>query len=598
MHNEPTIIGCKDYHHLPPVCGFAMWGAIAGLVTNQQDLLAFLNESYRREDEDFLTPVKSILNTPPGAPSDGDRYIVGCSPTGDWVGQEGNIAEWKGTYFWGGAKPAGTWGAGACGDFVYSDDAGFDSSWEDPDQWAFTTPREGSTVWVESEGQHFTFDGPTSSTFTRAAGTEAFWVPNHLLDTAKDIFPIQVLDRATTPPVSPALFDAYLVTATATGDWATHEDEIAISVCDATSGNRVWVYIQPQEGQIVWPTDEAEAYVYDGTQWITHAVHIANNHDFTDIRDVTITTPSDEDFVIYDNATGEWVNVTNEDVADILGPLINLGELKDVTITSVAQYNVIWWDGVAWVNVTPATLAGQMLFNDLGDVDTSGVVQYNTVWFDGANWVDVTPCTFLGQASISCLSDVGDLTVPTNGHVLFGNGTSWNNARLDCDDVDNASGVTGSTVCDALDNLDGRVSTNTTNITNLTTTVNNIGSDEVTNDSGVSGATVTAALNTLNGAMSAGGVIAAGTVTEDGTTTSGYGFSAAQAATDIVVTLSSSFSGFGLMYYRVYTSGGALDSEGWVESAVNAFPTTVSTFTFPGGGGGRESMFYVIGATA
>jgi hypothetical protein len=36
-------------------------------------------------------------NTPPVTPSIGDRYVVGTSPTGAWVGHENEIAQWSGT---------------------------------------------------------------------------------------------------------------------------------------------------------------------------------------------------------------------------------------------------------------------------------------------------------------------------------------------------------------------------------------------------------------------------------------------------------------------------------------------------------------------
>ncbi len=35
-----------------------------------------------------------ITSTPPGAPTDGARYIIGASATGAWVGEDGNVARW------------------------------------------------------------------------------------------------------------------------------------------------------------------------------------------------------------------------------------------------------------------------------------------------------------------------------------------------------------------------------------------------------------------------------------------------------------------------------------------------------------------------
>lgn len=55
------------------------------------------------------------LAAPPGAPSDGDRYIVAGSPTGAWAGHAGEIAAWQ------------------------------DGAWQ------FLTPREGWVSWVDDE---------------------------------------------------------------------------------------------------------------------------------------------------------------------------------------------------------------------------------------------------------------------------------------------------------------------------------------------------------------------------------------------------------------------------------------------------------------
>lgn len=41
--------------------------------------------------------VLDILSTPPGTPSNGDRYLVGAAATDAWVGKENYIAEWNAT---------------------------------------------------------------------------------------------------------------------------------------------------------------------------------------------------------------------------------------------------------------------------------------------------------------------------------------------------------------------------------------------------------------------------------------------------------------------------------------------------------------------
>lgn len=45
----------------------------------------------------WLDPVISRLDTPPGGPTDGDRYIVTAIAGGAWVGHEDDIAEWEAT---------------------------------------------------------------------------------------------------------------------------------------------------------------------------------------------------------------------------------------------------------------------------------------------------------------------------------------------------------------------------------------------------------------------------------------------------------------------------------------------------------------------
>ena len=68
-------------------------------------------------------PVIDISNAPPGSPTKGDRYVVGDSPSGDWTGEDLNIAEYNGT------------------------------------QWFFIEVHEGYAVYVLSESDWYTFTG-------------------------------------------------------------------------------------------------------------------------------------------------------------------------------------------------------------------------------------------------------------------------------------------------------------------------------------------------------------------------------------------------------------------------------------------------------
>jgi len=44
----------------------------------------------------MLSVINRTTATPPGSPTNGDRYIVAASPTGVWVGHTNDIALWNG----------------------------------------------------------------------------------------------------------------------------------------------------------------------------------------------------------------------------------------------------------------------------------------------------------------------------------------------------------------------------------------------------------------------------------------------------------------------------------------------------------------------
>jgi hypothetical protein len=72
-----------------------------------------------------------------------------------------------------------------------------------------------------------------------------------------------VLSRSDTPPGSPVIGDRYLVIATATGAWAGQEDNIA--EWNGTS----WDFFTPSDGWVVVVDAEDQAYLYDGSAWVT-----------------------------------------------------------------------------------------------------------------------------------------------------------------------------------------------------------------------------------------------------------------------------------------------------------------------------------------
>ena len=61
-----------------------------------------------RDYQGWQQPVLDILNDPPGAPTEGQRYLINTNPTGAWIGHETHIATYNGTG-WDFATPAEGW---------------------------------------------------------------------------------------------------------------------------------------------------------------------------------------------------------------------------------------------------------------------------------------------------------------------------------------------------------------------------------------------------------------------------------------------------------------------------------------------------------
>lgn len=73
-----------------------------------------------------------------------------------------------------------------------------------------------------------------------------------------------VLNQTNTPPGSPSKGDRYIVTATASGDWAGQEGKIAW--CSNATGP-VWSFDTPTEGWQLWDETANAYYYYTGAAW-------------------------------------------------------------------------------------------------------------------------------------------------------------------------------------------------------------------------------------------------------------------------------------------------------------------------------------------
>ncbi len=109
-----------------------------------------------------------------------------------------------------------------------------------------------------------------------------------------------------TPPASPAAGDVYIIAASATGDWAGQDGNIAYF-------EQIWKFITPNEGFSIWVNDEDKTYIWDGTDWITTSA----SGNLNDLGDVTITSSASGELLQH-NGT-DFINTANVDNLARLG---------------------------------------------------------------------------------------------------------------------------------------------------------------------------------------------------------------------------------------------------------------------------------------
>ena len=221
-----------------------------------------------------------------------------------------------------------------------------------------------------------------------------------------------------------------------------------------------------------------EVLKYDGASWVDAQLAYSDLSGTPSLATVATTgaysdltgTPSLATVATtgaYSDLSGTPTNVstfTNDAgyLTDITGE--NLGELSDVTITSVTSGQVLSYNGSAWVNAAAA--GGASALDDLTDVTITSAASGEVLRYNGSSWVDAqlaysdlsgtptlatvattgaysdltgTPTnvsTFTNDSgyltditgeSISDLSDVS-ITSATSGQVLSYNGSAWVNA--------------------------------------------------------------------------------------------------------------------------------------------------------------------------
>ena len=224
--------------------------------------------------------LSSTTTSPPASPSTGDRYLVPVGASGDWAGHDNEIAEWDGS------------------------------------AWAYTTPNEGFTVYVEDTSQVLIYVGTNWVPFTNVLpnavltdGSRAFTAPvagvdpvnaqdlatkNYVDTHAGGTSPYIVLDPAT-DDIKTALENAndgdvfYIKSGTyTTSNTITISKKITIL---ASRGFTLHLDGNSVENKVFDITDTGDLTAYDFTIEIaatTTGVRLANLARYSNVRFVNI----------------------------------------------------------------------------------------------------------------------------------------------------------------------------------------------------------------------------------------------------------------------------------------------------------------------
>lgn len=223
-----------------------------------------------------------------------------------------------------------------------------------------------------------------------------------------------VIDRdLTAPPGSPSSGDRYIVAATATGDWASHENDIA------EYNGSSWDFETPVEGSTCWVNDENVRITFNGTTWVTASAG-------GDMNASTYDPTAVSEQLVGLTATQSLTNKT------VNGVVLSNGGAATSYLDETGNYSVPAGGG------SPLTTKGDLYTYDTDDqrlaVGTNGqVLTADSAEATGMKWATLPsgfsdPMTTRGDVIIRNASNATDrLAVGTNGQVLTSDGTdiSW-----------------------------------------------------------------------------------------------------------------------------------------------------------------------------
>ena len=244
-----------------------------------------------------------------------------------------------------------------------------------------------------------------------------------------------VEDTSIVTPPAQTFGLAYVVgPAGATGDWVGQENNLAVS------NGSSWIFTLPEEGNFVFNKAIGAQEAFDGAAWDISAGGdmLSGVYDPTAVaanafaRANMTGTQAHTTISDYDTELAGTTNVTSftptadyqpatKKYVDDATPAVSFNNLTDVTLTSVAQGDVLYHNGIAWVNLG-AGVNGQFF-------KTQGVGA-NPAWESIAGGGDMLASTYDAAAvseqlvGLTAIQSTTNKTV--NGVVLTAAGSSSN----------------------------------------------------------------------------------------------------------------------------------------------------------------------------
>jgi hypothetical protein len=270
---------------------------------------------------------------------------------------------------------------------------------EDPTQFVPTEIGGGITQVLGYNGKFFWYDAADASTAHDGVTTIVAAGGQRYKVNGVDAIVRRVLDKdLDTPPVDPAMGDAYIVAVAAIGAWAGHDGEIAVWTA------RGWEFIDPTRGWIVQVADEDAPYRRNESgSWVVFGVPAANSIASSQLigarthwvveNQTTNTPPSAAQgtaYIIGSAPTDAWLgHVGKLAVREVSVPtneykIISPGEGWQA-YDKAQNINVIY-NGTTW-----ASAAGAIIYFD--ETYTEGNGSVTTPGGGTYTWSDTTPPT-------------------------------------------------------------------------------------------------------------------------------------------------------------------------------------------------------------